>query len=409
MRNLVILGAGTAGTVILNKLRRLLSPAAWTLTIVDQSETHYYQPGFLFIPFGIYGPGDVMKPGRRFFPPGVRSISSVIDRIDPDHNRVLLVDGSGIPYDYLIVATGATIAPEETEGMKGEQWQKTVFDFYTIEGACALARVLERWRGGRLVVHVTEMPIKCPVAPLEFAFLADWYFTRRGIRDKVDLQFVTPLPGAFTKPRASAKFGTMLTAKNIALAPDFAIARVDNRTRSIVSWDDRKIPFDILVTIPTNTGDRAIGRSGLGDELRFIPTNKHTLLAEGRDNIFVIGDATNLPTSKAGAVAHFQTDILIENFLAVSEGGTPTSGFDGHANCFIESGFGKGILIDFNYDTEPLPGRYPFPRLGPFSLLEETRLNHYGKVLFRWFYWNALLKGHDLPLDSQMSMAGKRL
>ena len=132
-------------------------------------------------------------------------------------------------------------------------------------------------------------------------------------------------------------------------------------------------------------------------------------MANGYDNIFVIGDATDLPSSKAGSVAHFEADILYENFLNVIDGREPLARFDGHANCFIESGFGNGILIDFNYDTEPLPGKFPLPGVGPFSLLEETKMNHYGKIMFRWVYWNFLVKGLELPIESQMSMAGKRM
>jgi sulfide:quinone oxidoreductase len=292
--------------------------------------------------------------------------------------------------------------------LTGELWQKNIFDFYTIEGAVALADFFKRWEGGRLVLNITEMPIKCPVAPLEFVFLADWFFTERGMRDKVEIEFVTPLPGAFTKPKASAILGDILDKKNIKLTTDFAIARVDNEAKKFISWEDAEVLFDVLVTVPTNMGDDAIARSGMGDELNFIPTDKQSLMATGHDNIFVIGDATNLPSSKAGSVAHFESDILFENFMSVIEGRAPQAKFDGHANCFIESGFGKGILIDFNYDTEPLPGKFPLPGVGPFSLLEETKMNHYGKIMFRWMYWNFLLKGLELPVESHMSMAGKR-
>lgn len=409
MRKLVILGAGTAGTMMLNKLYNSLDLNEWSITIVDKDETHYYQPGFLFIPFEIYTRRDVIKPKRDFFPPGVEVIMSEIDRIEPDKNRVILSNNRVLPYDYLIIATGSKIDPTEIEGMKDKLWYKNVFDFYTVEGACALRNFFKHWEGGKLVIHITEMPIKCPVAPLEFAFLADWYFTERSIRDKVDIHFVTPLTGAFTKPRASAILGDFLEKKNIKLVPEFNIARVDNDEKKIVSWDETEVPFDVLVTIPTNKGDEAIARSNMGDELNFIPTDKHSLLAEGFDNIFVIGDATNLPSSKAGSVAHFQSEILFENFMDVIDGRKPLAKFDGHANCFIESGFGKGILIDFNYDTEPLPGKFPLPGIGPFSLLEETKMNHYGKVMFRWMYWNFLLKGIELPIESHMTMAGKRL
>lgn len=408
MRKLVILGAGTAGTMMLNKLYPILDKNAWHITIVDQSETHYYQPGLLFIPFEIYTKKDVMKPKRDFFPSGVEVIVSEIDRIEPGSDRVLLKNNVVLPYDFLIVATGAKINPDQVEGMKDRLWHKSIFDFYTIEGACALADFFKHWKGGKLVVNIVEMPIKCPVAPLEFVFLADWYFTERGLRDKVDIEFVTPLPGAFTKPRASSILGDFLSKKNIHLTPEFNIARVDNEKKTIVSWDDIEIPFDVLVAIPTNMGDEMVARSGIGDELNFIPTDKHTLQASKYSNVFVLGDATNLPSSKAGSVAHFQADILTENFLNLADGRACTAHFDGHANCFIESGFGKGILIDFNYDTEPLPGKFPLPGVGPFSLLEETKMNHYGKVMFRWMYWNFLLKGLELPIESHMSMAGKR-
>jgi sulfide:quinone oxidoreductase len=408
MKKLVILGAGTAGTMMLNKLYPVLDKGEWQITIVDQYETHYYQPGFLFIPFGIYSRRDVIKPKRDFFPPGSNVLVSEIEKIEPDNNRVILANNVVLNYDYLIIATGAKMSPAETEGLKDGLWYKNIFDFYTIEGACALADFFKHWEGGNLVLNITEMPIKCPVAPLEFVFLADSYFTEKGIRDKVNIRFVTPLPGAFTKPRASAILGDFLTKKNIHLTTEFNIARVDNENKKIISWDETEVPFDVLVTIPTNMGDDLIKRSGMGDELNFIPTDKHTLLADGYNNIFVIGDATNLPSSKAGSVAHFQADILFENFMSVIEGRKPHAKFDGHANCFIESGFGKGILIDFNYDTEPLPGKFPLPGVGPFSLLEETKMNHYGKIMFRWMYWNFLLKGLEMPIESQMTMAGKR-
>lgn len=409
MKKLVILGAGTAGTMMLNKLNPVLDKNEWQITIVDQFETHYYQPGFLFIPFGIYKKKDVIKPKRDFFPTEANVIVSEIEKIEPKENKVILANKVVLSYDLLIIATGARIKPEETEGLTGELWYKNIFDFYTIEGACALADFFKHWEGGKLVVNITEMPIKCPVAPLEFVFLADWYFTEKGIRDKVEIHLVTPLPGAFTKPKASSILSDFLDKKNIKLTTDFSIARVENGEKKIVSWDEREVPFDVLVTIPTNMGDDVIARSGMGDELNFVPTDKHTLRSQDHKNIFVIGDATNLPSSKAGSVAHFQADILFENILSVIEGREPKEKFDGHANCFIESGFGKGILIDFNYDTEPLPGKFPLPGVGPFSLLEETKMNHYGKVMFRWMYWNFLLKGTELPIESQMSMAGKRM
>jgi sulfide:quinone oxidoreductase len=291
--------------------------------------------------------------------------------------------------------------------MDGAEWRRSIFDFFTLDGATALRDKLATWEGGRLAVHVVEMPIKCPVAPLEFAFLADAFFTDRGMRDRVEIVYVTPLEGAFTKPVASRHLGGMLEERKIALEPDFMVERVDNETRTLVSMDEREVPFDLLVTIPLNMGADYVARSGLGDELNYVPVDKHTLLSKAYDNIFAVGDASNIPTSKAGSVAHFQMDLFPDNFVEHVHGRPMTKAFDGHANCFIESGHGKGLLIDFNYDTEPLPGKYPLPGIGPFSLLRESELNHWGKLMFRWMYWNVMLPGKELPLPALMSMAGK--
>ncbi len=409
MKKLVILGGGSGGTTMLNKLYETLSKDEWQLTLIDQSEVHYYQPGLLFIPFGIYNKSDVIKPKNFFFPIGANIIFAEADRIEPDKNRVVLKNKSIIPYDYLIIATGCDIAPEETNGLKEDLWHKNIFDFYTAEGGTKLSKFLKHFNGGKVVLDITEMPIKCPVAPLEFVFLADWYFTERGIRDKVDLSFVTPLPGAFTKPKSTAILSDFLKKKNINLIPDFSIERVDNENKKIISYDNTAIDFDLLVSIPTNKGSDVIQRSGIGDELNFVPTNKYTLQAKDFNNIFVIGDATDLPTSKAGSVIHYASDILFENFLDIIDETAPNAKFDGHATCFIESGFGKALLIDFNYTTEPLPGEFPLPVVGPFSLLQESYMNHYGKMMFRWMYWNFLVKGVELPLASLMSMAGKKV
>jgi sulfide:quinone oxidoreductase len=408
MKTFLILGAGTGGTMVANKMAEHLDPQEWRIIIVDRDETHYYQPGFLFIPFGIYAPSDVVKPKRNFLPPQVEMIFSDIEIIEPEDNRVRLTrENRVINYDYLVIATGTQIHPEETEGLVDGGWRNNVFDFYTVEGAAALSRFLKFWKGGRMVVNVVEMPIKCPVAPLEFLFLADWFFHERGIRDKVEIVYATPLDGAFTKPRASAVLGDMLAEKNILLEPDFNVGEVDNDKQVIRSYDQREVPYDLLVSVPTNMGAEVIERSGMGDELNFVEIDKHTLQSEKWENVWVIGDAGNAPTSKAGSVAHFMLDVLLENMLRHMEGLDPLPKFDGHANCFIESGFEQGILIDFNYDVEPLPGKFPLPGFGPFSLLKQSAVNHWGKMMFRWIYWNMLLKGEEMPFESQMTMAGK--
>lgn len=409
MRKIVILGAGTGGTIMANKLRKALERDEWSITVVDKDPNHYYQPGFLFIPFGIYNKHDVVKPKAGFIPAGVKFIVNEIDRVEPDKNTVILSNGQTLEYDYLIVATGTHINPAETPGLLGREWRKSIFDFYTHEGAVALANFLKTWEGGNMVINIAEMPFKCPVAPLEFAFLADEFFVKKGIRDKVNIYFSTPLSGAFTKPKATKMLGELLKEKNIQIIPDFYLERVDDENKKIVSYDGREISFDLLTIIPVNMGAQWVARSGMGDDLNYIATDKYTLRSEKWENIFVLGDASNIPTSKAGSVVHFASEILYENLLSAIEGRPLLAKFDGHSNCYIETGFGKGSLIDFNYETEPLPGTYPLPGVGPFGLLKNTRINHYGKVMFRWIYWHLLLKGKELPLESQMTMAGKEI
>ena len=407
MKNLLILGAGTAGTMMANHLSKKLGSKNWNITIVDQHKTHYYQPGFLFLPFDLYTEKQVKKTGKKFIPKNVNYIQKEIIKINASDNEVELIDQK-LNYDLLIIATGSKIAPKEVEGMYEQNWHKNIFDFYTFEGALALRNKLRNWTGGKLLIHITEMPIKCPVAPLEFAFLADSYFKDKGIRDQVDITYVTPLSGAFTKDFCSKKLGYLLKEKNIKLVPDFAIEKVDNDNNTIIDYGDQEVAFDLLVTVPTNMGDDLIERSGLGDDLNFIPTHHHTLQSLEHETIFAIGDATNVPASKAGSVAHFQAETLTDNILRYINNQPLKEEFDGHANCFIETGNNKALLIDFNYAQEPVEGNFPIASFGPLKLLKESVFNHWGKLAFRWMYWNLLLKGIPIPfVGRNMSLKGK--
>ncbi len=408
MNNLVILGAGTAGTMMANRMVGDLPAKEWKITVIDRDDVHVYQPGLLFLPFHGYREAEIVKPRGSLIDPAVDYVLDDIDRVDPAENVVALKSGRRINYDILVIATGSHIHPEQTEGMTGQFWQKDIFDFYSLDGASKLAKRLNTFEKGRLIIDTAEMPIKCPVAPLEFAFLADAHFRERGIRDQIELVYVTPLDGAFTKPKASAAFGSMLDDKGIKVVTNFAANSVKADEKVLTSYGGQEEPFDLLVSIPLHGGSDAILRSELGDDIGFVPTHKNTLQAKNHDNIFVIGDATDLPTSKAGAVAHFEGDVLAENLIRYIDGRALDHSFDGHANCFVETGNNKAMLIDFNYDTEPLPGRFPIPGIGPFKLLEESEINHWGKLGFKWIYWNILVKGGELPLDHRMLMAGKR-
>jgi sulfide:quinone oxidoreductase len=407
-KRIVILGGGTGGTLTANRLRRRFDTKDVEITVVDQDNRHIYQPGLLFVPFGLAHPDDIVRPRQRQLRDGIRFHQSAIDRVDITTDTVHLFDGEVLSYDILVVATGAALTTEETEGLGGPGWMERVFTFYSIEGASALAGALARFDGGRLVVNVVDLPIKCPVAPIEFCFLADWYFEERGIRDRVELSYVTPLDGAFTKPVASEHLAGLLREKGIELITEFNTSSVDGTHGKIVSYDDRTVPFDLAVVVPLHSGASFVGRSeGLGDELNFIPTDTHTLQTKAKANVFAVGDATNVPASKAGSVTHFEGEVLVENVTRFLADEPLDASYDGHANCFIETGFKKALLIDFNYETEPLPGH--FPTSFGLPLLKESHLNHLGKLLFEWVYWHSLLPGRDIPgVGAAMPTAGKQ-
>jgi sulfide:quinone oxidoreductase len=412
VKRIVILGGGTGGTLAANRLRRVYGPNAAEIVVVDRDDRHVSQPGLLFVPFGLAEVTELIRPRWRQLRSGITFCQTGVDHVDTQNDRVYLTDGTELDYDVLIVATGAELLPEETDGLTGPGWQKDVFTFYTPEGAAALRTALDGFGGGRLAVAIVDMPIKCPVAPLEFCFLADDYFRRRDIRDRVELTYVTPLDGAFTKPVASRQLGGLLAGKGIELVTEFSTGTVQASGEPgaggrLVSYDDRVVPFDLAVVVPLHGCAAYVSRSpGLGDELGFVPVNPRTLQAVCKPNVFALGDATDAPASKAGSVAHFEGEVLVGNVRRFLAGQPLAASFDGHTNCFIETGLGKALLIDFNYDTEPLTGHYP-GRLG-LPLLRPSRLNHLGKLALQQLYWHSLLPGRDIPgIGSAMPTRGK--
>jgi sulfide:quinone oxidoreductase len=400
-------GGGTGGTLVANRLRRQLGEPVEIL-VIDADDQHIYQPGLLFVPFGLTSPARLVRSRSAQLHAGVQFVRGEVDQVDVDADRVVLADGTVLPYDVLVIASGARLLPEETDGLTGSDWQRRVHTFYSLPGSAALAGALAGFEGGRLVVNLVDLPVKCPVAPLEFCFLADWYLRRRGIRQRVELSYVTALDGAFSRPTASRELSGLLTAKGIEVVTEFATGQVDADRSRLVSYDDREVGYDLAVVVPAHGGAGYVTRSaGLGDPLGFVPTHETTLQSKAKPNVFVIGDATDLRASKAGSVAHFEGAVLVSNICSYLAGQEPAARFDGHTNCFIETGFGKALLIDFNYDLEPVPGRFP-GRFG-LPLLKQSRLNHLGKLAFERLYWHTILPGRDIPfVPDAMPTAGKR-
>ncbi|MEU0538143.1 NAD(P)/FAD-dependent oxidoreductase [Amycolatopsis tolypomycina] len=407
MKRIVILGGGTGGTLAANRLSRDFGDGA-RITVVDRDDHHVYQPGLLFVPFGTAGGGDLVRSRPRQLADGTGYHRSEVECVDIDADRVHLADGTVLRYDALVIATGARLRPEKTAGLTGPGWRSHVDTFYDLDGAVGLASALAAFDGGRLVVDVMGLPVKCPVAPLEFCLLADWFFTVRGVREGVELTYVTPLGAAFDEPVAARTLAELLAAKNIELVTGFATGFVDGTGGRLVSADGREVGFDQAVVVPLHAGASYVDRSpGLGDERGFVRADEHTLRADVKDNIFVIGDAAALPAAKTASVTHFEGEVLARNVGQFLDGRPLDASFDGHTTCFVESGFGKALLLDFNYETGPLPGH--FPAEAGLPLLKESRLNHLGKLVSSWFYWHHLLPGRDLPgMSSAMPLVGKQ-
>jgi len=407
----LVLGDGTGGLVASNLLAKEAGSRnlALEIKLIGNSPMHTYQPGMLFLPFqkpGYRTLADIQRQTTQFVGPGVQYLVERVTAIDTGSRTVTTNEGSH-EYDWLVLALGCRTVLDAVDGLE-EQWGKRAFGFYTPDSALRLAQALQEFKGGDLLIDVAEMPIKCPVAPIEFACLVDEFLTERGLRSKTNLTLVTPLTGAFTKPICNEMLTGMLAGKNVNVVPNASLASVTDN--SMGCPDGKKIPFDMLVTIPPHEGSDLIDEAGLGDGLGFGFTDKQTLKASKAERIFLLGDNTNVPTSKAGSVAHFQAEVVVHNLLREIDGKPALPLADGHANCFIETGFGKAILIDFNYDIQPVPGKFPLPVLGPMSLLKETRMNHLGKLAFKPIYWNMLLPGRHIPLvGSRMSTAGKRM
>ena len=260
MQRILILGAGAGGTIVANMLRKELKESEWQITIIDRDERHHYQAGYLFIPFGVYGEQDVLKPKKEFIPQGVEFVVDKVMKIDPAQRRVETLKGQ-YEYDWLVIATGCDIQPSEIPGMT-EGWRKDIFDFYTLEGALALRKQLKYFTSGKIVLNIAEFPYKCPIAPLEFVFMADWFFTVNGVRDKVEIEFVTPLDNVFTKPVAAKALASVAAKKNIKVTPYFDLAQVNAGEKTIESHKGQKVGYDLLVAIPPNMGAKALIDSG---------------------------------------------------------------------------------------------------------------------------------------------------
>jgi len=370
---ILILGGGVGGTIVANKLARLLRAREAQITLVDSTGQHIYQPGFLPVVFGWSEPEALIKKERALLSKRVALRVEVVDRVDPKAQLVHLATGEQLPYDYLILATGARLDLDALPGVEAAH------HFYTLEAALRLRAALLQFRGGRIVIGVGGLPYKCPPAPLEAALLLDYWLRKRGLRDKTAIEWLSPIGRAFTLEAVSPAIEEQLRARGIEFRTFFNAETVDPKAREVRSLEGETVKYDLLIIVPPHRGASVVERSGLGDRQGWLPTDRETLQVKGYENVYALGDGTNLPLSKAGSTAHFEAPIIAKRIAAQIRGETPTATYDGHVMCFFESGFGKGMILDFAYDRPPV-ARKP------------TRRAHWGKLLFNRLYWEAVAK-----------------
>jgi sulfide:quinone oxidoreductase len=383
MQRILILGGGVGGTLTANllvkKLRRQVKAGDVTITLIDQTGQHTYQPGFMYIAMGSERAERLQRPERGLLDQRVALVIGEIEKVDEPTQTVHLVGGERLAYDYLVLATGSRIVPEAIEHFDTEAQH-----FYTAEAALELRRALDAFSGGRIVVAIAGMPYKCPPAPLEVSFLIESELRQRGLRDKSELHFCSPIGRAFTIESVSEMATPILEQKGIELHTFFNVEAIDPERKVVQSLEGEELPYDLLILVPPHRGQQFLMDSGLAPVPGgWLPTDRATLQVGGRQNVFALGDATDLPLSKAGSTAHFEAPVVSERIAAAVEGREVDhkhGDYLGKVMCFFEIGDGKGTLLQFDYDHPPRP---PKP----------NQLWHLGKIVFNKTYWHTVPKG----------------
>jgi sulfide:quinone oxidoreductase len=383
MERILILGGGVGGTLTANllvkKLRRQLKAGEVSITVVDQTGQHTYQPGFMYIAMGGERAEKLQRPERGLLDSRVALVIGEIEKVDEPTKTVHLNDGQRLAYDYLVLATGSRIVPEAIEHFDTEAQH-----FYSAEAALDLRRALDTFTGGRIVVAIAGMPYKCPPAPLEVSFLIESELRQRGLRDRSEVHFCSPIGRAFTIESVSEMATPIFEAKGIKVHTFFNVEAIDPERKVVQSLEGEELPYDLLILVPPHKGQQFLMDSGLAPAPGgWLPTDRATLQVGGRTNVFALGDATDLPLSKAGSTAHFEAPVVTERIVAAVEGrevDRKRGDYLGKVMCFFEIGDGKGTLLQFDYEHPPRP---PKP----------NQLWHLGKIVFNKTYWHTVPKG----------------
>jgi len=384
MKNIVIIGGGSAGVMFANRMRKEFSEDKVSLIVIEKSEKHIYQPAFTLLLFDLEDPKNLVRPTKELFYDGIKLITDEATKIDPENNKVTTAKSGVISYDYLVIATGAKLLLDEPEGMKeGLNKGQNVFTFYTLDGALKTRDALKKIEGGTIVSTFAEMPIKCPAAPIKMILMSEDMMRRKGVRDKFKFVLTTPMPAAFSRPPYMQKLNSIFASRGIDVKANFTPSEVDHEKGVLKSYTGEQVNFDLLCITPPHGGEAVIGNSeGVGDgAAEWVTCDKHHLVHKKFPNIYGIGDATDFPTSKTASGARKQAKVLTERFKSILGGEEPKATYDGEIICPILSRDKRVVFANFNY-TESL------------SPATESYINWVLKVhMLRPLYFNLMLKG----------------
>jgi len=401
-QRIVIVGGGVGGTIVANVLARKLHADEAEITVIDATGEHQYMPGWLYLPFNHSAGIELSRSERSLLNAHVKLVVGHVSQINTqDRELRVLQTGGGdskgktgkgkptdaagmltIPYDYLVLGTGARLAPEDLPGLHEaeDKWQH----FYSLDGALRLRSALDTFEGGRIVLAIGGIPYRCPPAPLEFVFLLDEWLEHRGLRQKTEIHYTFPLNRVFPIESVAEVAAPLLEQRGIKTTVFFNTEAVDTERQVISSLEGEELPYDLLVMVPPHRGAQVIENSGLGDGQGWIPTHRETLEVKNVERVYALGDATDLPVSKSGSAAHFEAKVIASRIEAEVRGEEPDPKhglYTGEVMCFLETGHNHATQLVFDYEHPPRP---PRPSL----------YYHMEKQLFNRAYWYIVPQGH---------------
>jgi sulfide:quinone oxidoreductase len=374
LKRVVIVGGGVGGTIVANALAESTDDESVEITLISQSKKHVYQPGFVSVALGSVTPDSLIHDERKLLSDRVNFVVDKVVLIDAKNRQVQVADGRKYDYEFLVVAAGARYCPEEIPG-----YEEAAHHFYDVPHALKLRRALEGFTGGKILVGVGSVPYKCPPAPIEFALLLDEYYAKKGMRNAVEIEYFYPINGVFTIKSVEPTLAKLLDEREIPYHVFFNTESIDPEKRKVSSMEGETLDYDLLVMTPPHRGSKVVEDSGLGDKGGWLPTDKSSLKAKGFDEVYGLGDCTDLPISKSGSAAHFEAKIVADSLAGELSGEPSAARYDGHVMCFLETGFGKGMTLDFNYNRPPKPSH-------------PNRIAHWEKTLLNKLYWSTVPK-----------------